>query len=165
MSSLLATSFTPQFLAGTLVFVSQIWALVPRIYSLLLVLGLREMLICKSIVPLCLSAQLPTSVIIDGFDISTAQFPPQEWLPQNVHLHEQNVFTPFPAEQLAKYDIVHLRFMSTLIDSHNLGQLILNVKALLSITVFSITCQASLCFLIGGKRSLAGKEPFLSVGS
>ncbi len=85
-----------------------------------------------SIVPISLAAQLPTTIHIDGFDISSAQFPPKEWLPRNVHLHEQDVFAPFAAEYWGVYDVVHVRYLSTLVNNRSLGPLIRNLGTLLS---------------------------------
>lgn len=46
----------------------------------------------------------------DGFDISTAQFPPEEdngfkWI-------QHNMLQPFPKEYHNLYDVVHVRFMA-----------------------------------------------------
>ncbi|KAL3464880.1 hypothetical protein BJX64DRAFT_253896 [Aspergillus heterothallicus] len=45
-----------------------------------------------------------------GFDISSAQFPPT---PQSIHLSVQDVFQPFPADFLNRFDLVHVRLMVT----------------------------------------------------
>ena len=47
----------------------------------------------------------------DGFDISTIQCPPSEWLPANVVLREWNIFEPPPADLVGKYDVVHIRLV------------------------------------------------------
>lgn len=77
------------------------------------------------------SREHSASVQVDGFDISSGQYPPADWLPPNVHLHTHDVFAPFPHEHLAKYDIVHMRYMSTLVTMNNLPVLLNNLMSLL----------------------------------
>jgi hypothetical protein len=48
------------------------------------------------IFPLSLASLLHPSSTITGFDISSAQFPPQESLPQNVQLYEWDISVPLP---------------------------------------------------------------------
>ena len=73
--------------------------------------------------------------MLDGFDISPDQYPPNAWLPQNVHLHIQDAFMPFPEKYHAKYDVVHVRFIITVLhekDRNGLIQLAENLTTLLS---------------------------------
>ncbi|KAJ0424604.1 hypothetical protein BJY00DRAFT_309029 [Aspergillus carlsbadensis] len=58
-----------------------------------------------------LSALLPATCQLDGFDIDTSQAPPKEWLPANVSLHEWDVFTELPEHLIGRYDVVHVRLL------------------------------------------------------
>lgn len=86
----------------------------------------------QSIWPIELSGSLLPSARLDGFDISLTQFPPQQWLPSNLHLHTHDVFTPFPDEHLGCYDVIHLRFFVTMLNWDNLSPFIENLRTLLS---------------------------------
>lgn len=55
-----------------------------------------------------LAEKLPSTAQLDGFDISTAQFPAREWLPKNVNLTKLNALAPIPEHLIGKYDIVHI---------------------------------------------------------
>lgn len=72
------------------------------------------------------------SARLDGFDISLKQFPPQQWLPSNLHLHTHDAFTPFPEEHLGCYDVIHVRFFVTMLGWDNLPLFIENLRTLLS---------------------------------
>ncbi|MCJ1347139.1 hypothetical protein MMC31_005360 [Peltigera leucophlebia] len=47
---------------------------------------------------------------LDGFDISTDQFPNKAWLPANVSLHQLDITKPIPASLEGLYDLVHVQF-------------------------------------------------------
>ena len=85
-----------------------------------------------SLWPSELSHDLPPTARIDGFDLSAVQYPPRNWLPSNVHLHVQDSFAPFPPDHIGTYDIVHIRFFFTLLNSTNVEKLIQNLLTLLS---------------------------------
>lgn len=78
-----------------------------------------------------LSDVLPADCQLHGFDISRDQYPPNEWLPKNVFLHEHDAFTPFAPEFLGSFDVVNLRFFITLLNGDNIQTLLRNLKALL----------------------------------
>lgn len=50
-----------------------------------------------------------SAACLDGFDISTKQFPPKNWLPANVSLESLDMFSSIPEELIGKYDVVHVR--------------------------------------------------------
>ena len=79
-----------------------------------------------------LAAKLGPSAKIDGFDISPNQYPPEVWRPNNVHLYTQDIFKPFPEASLGQYDIVHVRFMLTLVNNKDAEPLLENLVTLLS---------------------------------
>ncbi|KAI0487359.1 hypothetical protein F4859DRAFT_509927 [Xylaria cf. heliscus] len=79
-----------------------------------------------------LSDALPENSQLHGFDISRDQYPPKEWLPKNVSLHEHDAFKPFPAQFLGTFDVVNLRFFITLLNTENIQRLLSNLKALLT---------------------------------
>jgi hypothetical protein len=77
-----------------------------------------------------LPAQLPNKATrLDAFDISAAQFPPEEQRVGQYMLHD--ILKPFPEEFHDVYDLVHVRYMVValkkaefLIASKNLFQII-----------------------------------------
>lgn len=79
-----------------------------------------------------LSRQLPTTIQLDGFDISTRQCPPKEWAPSNVTFYEWNVYDD-PLEQFkGQYDVVHLRLIALAVLDNTVAPLIKNLSKLLS---------------------------------
>ena len=64
--------------------------------------------------------------------MSSAQYPSQEWLPNNMSLHVHNAFSPFSQEFLGVYDIVHIQMFITIIEKNDPGPLIRNLMTLLS---------------------------------
>ncbi|KAK8040713.1 hypothetical protein PG991_000501 [Apiospora marii] len=49
--------------------------------------------------------------VLEGFDISSALYPPPDTLPPNVSLSVRDMKEPFPAEMHGKYDLVHVRMV------------------------------------------------------
>ncbi|PQE28130.1 UMTA methyltransferase family protein [Rutstroemia sp. NJR-2017a BBW] len=78
-----------------------------------------------------LSDTCPTTAQLDGFDISPAQFPPKEWLPENVNLFIQDIFKPFPQEMIGTYDMVNLRFALCYVNDEDAEPLLANLISLL----------------------------------
>lgn len=50
---------------------------------------------------------MPTAQL-DGFDISTSQFPHANWLPRNVTLHQLDALARLPDDLRGRYDVVHI---------------------------------------------------------
>ncbi|KAI8942785.1 hypothetical protein NX059_000828 [Plenodomus lindquistii] len=46
---------------------------------------------------------------IDGFDVSSEQYPPTNLLPANVNLHVQDAFGTFPSKYISHFDLVNIR--------------------------------------------------------
>jgi hypothetical protein len=82
---------------------------------------------------------LPADSQLLGFDISADQYPPEEWLPENVSLHEQDAFKPFAPELVGSFDVVHLRFVITLLNAENIRPLLDNLKTLLSMLTLCLS--------------------------
>ncbi|KAI2625762.1 hypothetical protein GGR54DRAFT_654118 [Hypoxylon sp. NC1633] len=78
-----------------------------------------------------LSEALPAHSQLHGFDISCDQYPPKEWLPKNVSLHEHDAFQPFAQEFLGSFDVVNFRFFITLLNEENIRPLLSNLRTLL----------------------------------
>jgi len=79
-----------------------------------------------------LSDQLQSTARLDAFDISALQYPPQQWLPDNISLRVQDAFLPFPEDAVGKYDIVHVQLFISLIKANDPSSLIKNLMSLLS---------------------------------
>ncbi|CAD6445869.1 d765ac0a-58c1-485a-8da0-e412675a045b [Sclerotinia trifoliorum] len=56
-----------------------------------------------------------TSVQLDGFDISAAQYPPSALLPSNVKLDILDIFEPAPEELRGQYDVIHISLLCLVI--------------------------------------------------
>ncbi|KAI0141908.1 hypothetical protein GGR57DRAFT_395921 [Xylariaceae sp. FL1272] len=54
--------------------------------------------------------------VLEGYDISSAQFPPKDVLPANITLGERDVKKPFPEDMQGQYDVVHLRMLVAAMD-------------------------------------------------
>ncbi|KAJ0423037.1 S-adenosyl-L-methionine-dependent methyltransferase [Aspergillus carlsbadensis] len=63
-----------------------------------------------------------------GFDISPAQFPST---PQGIELSVQDVFQPFPAEFINRFDLVHVRLMVTAFPESKFQEAVENVLTIL----------------------------------
>ena len=98
----------------------------------LLVGGLLLANIGNSIWPIELARKVSSKASIDGIDITLEQCPPRDWLPANVHLIKHDVFEPFPAELVGKYDVVHVQLLICVIQDNNPGEVIRNLRSLLS---------------------------------
>jgi hypothetical protein len=86
----------------------------------------------KRIWPISLSRSLPSSVQLDGFDITDAQFPPREWLPANVTLDTMNILAPVPQHLAGKYDVVNIRYFGLLVKNNDHLGLLKHLTSLLS---------------------------------
>jgi hypothetical protein len=64
-----------------------------------------------------------------GFDISAAQFPST---PQGIEFSVQDVFQPFPAEFLNRFDLVHVRLMVTAFPESKFQEAVENVLTIVS---------------------------------
>ncbi|KAG8526325.1 uncharacterized protein KY384_000318 [Bacidia gigantensis] len=63
-----------------------------------------------------LAEELPSSYQLHGFDVSSAGFSDQSWLPDNVSFRALNAFEPPPKELWGQYDIVHIRLFVMVIE-------------------------------------------------
>lgn len=59
-----------------------------------------------------LASIAPASVHLDGYDISSAHFPPPGSYPRNVSFHIQDARIRFPLALRGVYDVVHLRLLA-----------------------------------------------------
>ena len=75
---------------------------------------------------------LPASAKLDGYDISSEQFPAKEWLPKNVTLKTLNALDSVPDTLRGKYDIVHISLFVMLVRNENPGPILNNLILMLS---------------------------------
>ncbi|KAL1601389.1 hypothetical protein SLS60_006301 [Paraconiothyrium brasiliense] len=68
----------------------------------------RDIDAAVSIWLLDLAKQVPKDAQLDGFDISSAHFPPKNELPGNVSLNLLDMMQPIPEHHVGRYDIVHI---------------------------------------------------------
>ena len=87
---------------------------------------------CISIWVVALSERLPRETQFTGFDISLAQSPSPEWLPENVHLRQWDIFQPPPVEFIGSFDVVHVRHVHLVVKNNDVVPIVNNLRALLS---------------------------------
>ncbi|KAK0507361.1 hypothetical protein JMJ35_010399 [Cladonia borealis] len=78
-----------------------------------------------------LAKYLLPSTQLDGFDISSAGYPHESWLPNNVSLKTWNAFEEPHESYLGRYDLVHLRLFQIAIDNNDPSLLLQNCIKLL----------------------------------
>ena len=79
------------------------------------------------------------SARLDGFDVSTGQYPPQEWLPDNLSLTIFDVHGDVPEALQGRYDIVHVRLFLTVVRNNDPRPILNKMHRMLS--------QLCVCFL------------------
>lgn len=67
------------------------------------------MLIKASIWSTELAQKLPATVTIDAIDISGQQYPPRDWVPENVNLVVHDMYKPLPESMIGTYDLVRMQ--------------------------------------------------------
>ncbi|KAH8129495.1 hypothetical protein ACSS6W_009978 [Trichoderma asperelloides] len=75
--------------------------------------------------------QVPSTVQLDGFDISDMQFPHEASRPDNMKFRTLDAFSQVPEELIGKYDIVHLRLWCCIVKDCNTAALIQHATRLL----------------------------------
>ncbi|GKZ76187.1 hypothetical protein AnigIFM56816_005163 [Aspergillus niger] len=80
-----------------------------------------------------LSRRLPPSVQLDAFDSSLAAFPPKEFLPRNIGLHEWDMKTDIPKEFEGAYDIVHVRNVAFVLSDEEIEDILSKLFKLLKL--------------------------------
>lgn len=75
---------------------------------------------------------IPPTAQFDGFDISSAHFPPQEWLPKNVRLRTMDALAPLPEDLVGYYDVVHVARIGLFVQNENPQPLLANFMKMLS---------------------------------
>ncbi|KAM0139412.1 hypothetical protein ACHAP3_003182 [Botrytis cinerea] len=60
-------------------------------------------------------AESKTNAQLDGFDISTSQYPHSALLPSNVKLDVMDIFKPVPERLKGQYDVVHIGLLCVVI--------------------------------------------------
>ncbi|KAL8713257.1 MAG: hypothetical protein Q9225_006813 [Loekoesia sp. 1 TL-2023] len=78
-----------------------------------------------------LAQSAPPSWELQGFDVSAAQFPAKEYLPQNVHFTVLDAFGDVPEELLCRFDIVHIRAFAVVVKQGALDALLVHLVRLL----------------------------------
>ncbi|KAL7814624.1 S-adenosyl-L-methionine-dependent methyltransferase [Trichoderma aethiopicum] len=77
------------------------------------------------------ASQVPSTVQLNGFDISDEQFPCQSSLPSNVKLSVMDAFAEVPEKHRGKYDIVHMRLWCAIVQDGDPSALIRHATQLL----------------------------------
>ncbi|KAL3448435.1 S-adenosyl-L-methionine-dependent methyltransferase [Aspergillus insuetus] len=78
-----------------------------------------------------LAPQLPSTVLLDGFDISDNLFPHQSLLPDNLKFGVMDSFGDVPEDLVGKYDVVHLRLWCCVVTEGDPSTLIQSAMRLL----------------------------------
>ncbi|CAD6442881.1 e36562f9-003d-49ac-b33d-270b4734531d [Sclerotinia trifoliorum] len=71
------------------------------------------------------------SAQLQGFDISTAQFPPKGWLPKNVILDTLDILKPIPDSLREQFDVVHTGYLCLVVENGDPFPILDNLLALL----------------------------------
>ncbi|CAF9906016.1 hypothetical protein IMSHALPRED_004049 [Imshaugia aleurites] len=66
-----------------------------------------------------LAHEVPTTVRMDGLDITLSQTPPKQWLPPNINMRVWNIFTDLPEDLVGQFDIVHVRLLLLVIPDND----------------------------------------------
>ncbi len=90
-----------------------------------------------------LKSQLPPDAQLHGFDVSDAQFPPSQWVPENIELRAMNPFEALPEEYVDQYDVVHLRLFISMAEDNDLADLIWNIARMLSKSIRPETARCT----------------------
>ncbi|KAI4117271.1 MAG: hypothetical protein LQ338_007578 [Usnochroma carphineum] len=80
-----------------------------------------------------LAEQLPWAQL-DGYDISSSQFPPAEWLPRNVKLMTLDALAEIPSSLIEKYDVIHVGLL-VLVAGDDPMPLLRNLRRMLRLEV------------------------------
>ncbi|MCJ1303443.1 hypothetical protein MMC08_006253 [Hypocenomyce scalaris] len=78
-----------------------------------------------------LAKTLPAATQLDGYDISSAQFPPKEWWPKNVNLQTLDALGAVPEELVGKYDVVHVGLLCVVVRNEDPAPVLKHLMALL----------------------------------
>lgn len=80
-----------------------------------------------------------TDIKLTGFDISSAQFPSREWLPNNIELKLLDITKKedFPTELRGRFDVVHVGLLVMAVRDNDPGPIIEGLMTLLSGLSFS----------------------------
>ena len=79
-----------------------------------------------------LAKSLPLTTQLEGFDISSAHFPPKHELPANVTLGTLDSFAPVPDHLVGGYDILHCRGFMLYVANGDPSFLVENIRTMLS---------------------------------
>ena len=79
-----------------------------------------------------LADKLPSSVRLDGLDISLDAAPLPELLPRNMNLHLWNIKDNVPEHLVGVFDIVHVRYFAFVLQEPDLENVLDNLSKLLS---------------------------------
>lgn len=79
-----------------------------------------------------LSKELPPSVQLDGFDVSSEQFMHANFLQHNVKLEEVDARSEVPAHLRDRYDVVHVRLLQAAVEKDNPAPFVEHCMQLLS---------------------------------
>ena len=82
-----------------------------------------------------LAKNLPSSAQLEGFDTSSASYPPEEWLPENVKLGIWNVFEGPPESLHNRYDVVHIRLFLVVIKDNDPSPILRHCLKILSMFI------------------------------
>ena len=88
-----------------------------------------------------LARVVPSSWVLQGFDVSTLQFPVSQYLPSNVFLGILDAFDDLPQDMIAKFDVVHIRAFAVVVKGGNPDPLMRNLIKLLSEYSHVTLCQ------------------------
>ena len=85
-----------------------------------------------------IAREVPSSWELQGFDVSTSQFPVAANLPANVALGYLDAFDDIPAKFIARFNVIHVRAFAVVVKGGNVNPLLQNLARMLSMSSFTI---------------------------
>ena len=93
--------------------------------------------------------EFASNAILDGFDISTAQFPAEKDLPANISLKILDIGSgDLPESVIGKYDLVHIRLFAFAILNDDPTPILKNLVRMLSMWTY-LSIHLPRCIVLG----------------
>ena len=96
------------------------------------------------------------SAQLDGFDISSDQFPTKAWLPNQITLDELDITKPIPSSLEGKYDVVHIQLFLCVVKKDGPDTILKELSKMLSACTNPISLPTLTTETVRDSMSIAG---------